>query len=245
VTPAVRGRHLRGRPVRTLELGTVRPGVPEVVIVPGLGALGYLLPTVRACSTWTRVHLLDLPGFGHRQTARSPSTLAHISELTAAWLRAVAGGPVVLLGHSTGAQAALRAAVDVPDRIALLSLAGVTFPPAARRWRPLIGRVARTIPHEPVRLIPATLPEYLRSRGRVATVLRTAMADEPERLVARVGSPVLVIRGAEDAVCDDLWARRLAELARDGSYVAAPGAHNFNFERPELLCEPLRTAVAG
>jgi hypothetical protein len=225
VTPAVRWRHLRGRPVRTLELGTVRPGVPEVVIVPGLGALGYLLPTVRACSTWTRVHLLDLPGFGHRQTARSPSTLA----------RPFDGCP--------GGAACGRGRPG-PDRAAV-PLAGVTFPPAARRWRPLIGPVARTIPHEPVRLIPATLPEYLRSRGRVATVLRTAMADEPERLVARVGSPVLVIRGAEDAVCDDLWARRLAELARDGSYVAAPGAHNFNFERPELLCEPLRTAVAG
>jgi hypothetical protein len=62
----------------------------------------------------------------------------------------------------------------------LLCLAGITFPPGARRWRPLIGRVARTVRHE-----------------------------------------------------------------RQGSSVAVPGAHNFSFERPELLCEPLRAAVAG
>ena len=122
-----------GRPVRSLVTGT---GSQELVVVPGLGALGYLLPLVRACASWARVHLLDLPGFGARTTARLPADLPAVSAALRAWLDRVPDAPVVLLGHSTRAQAALHAARAVPGR--RLVLAGATFPPHARRPWPLL-----------------------------------------------------------------------------------------------------------
>lgn len=66
-------------------------------MVPGLGALGYLLPLVRACAGWTRVHLLDVPGFGDRRTARLPADVDSVSRTVAAWLTEVAQRPVLLL----------------------------------------------------------------------------------------------------------------------------------------------------
>ena len=79
--------HLAGtRPVRSLVTGRSVDGVPELVVVPGLGALGYLLPLVRACAGWTRVTLLDLPGFGHPTTARLPADLASVAATLAVWL---------------------------------------------------------------------------------------------------------------------------------------------------------------
>lgn len=56
---AVRWTLADGRPVRSLSAG-VRQDRPELVLVPGLGALGYVVPTVHACASWTRVHLLSL-----------------------------------------------------------------------------------------------------------------------------------------------------------------------------------------
>jgi pimeloyl-ACP methyl ester carboxylesterase len=237
---ATHWRHLHGRPVRSLQLGVRGEGLPELVIVPGLGALGYLHPLLRACAGWTRAHLLDLPGFGNRVTSRCPAGLDAMTQLLCAWLQTVPDDPVMLLGHSTGAQAALRGAVSEPGRVAALCLAGATFPPVARRWGRLLLRVVRTLPSESPGMVPAALPEYLRGRSRVLQVLRTALADEPERRVSRVGCPVLVARGDGDALCDAAWARRLTVLAPQGRQQTFPGGHNFVFQHPHLLSRALR-----
>jgi pimeloyl-ACP methyl ester carboxylesterase len=223
-----------GRPVRSLLAGT---GGPELVVVPGLGALGYLVPLVRACAAWTRVHLLDLPGFGARSTARLPADLTAVSTALGAWLDAVPDAPVLLLGHSTGAQAALRAAHDRPERVRRLVLAGATFPPQARRPVPLLGRVLATLPSEQVGQVPAVLPYYARGRGRVVDLLRSAMADEPSPEGLH---PPLVLRGRRDRLCPPAWARH---LAAGGPVVELPGGHNAVWTHPGLASEALRRAA--
>jgi pimeloyl-ACP methyl ester carboxylesterase len=150
-------------------------------VVPGLGALGYLLPTVQPCSAWTRVHLLDVPGFGHRATARCPASLADVARAVTDWLDAVPDRPVLLVGHSTGAQAALHAALAVPERVTVLSLAGPTFPPEARRWRPLAARVARTARHERLGLLPATVAATPSACARSASYPPGSVRGRPPR----------------------------------------------------------------
>ena len=228
-----------GRRVRSLAAGAPRTGVPELVLVPGLGALGYLLPLVRSAAGRTRVHLLDVPGFGHRTTAACPAALADVAAATAAWLADALPAPVLLAGHSTGAQAALRAALAVPDRVAGLALLGPTFPPELRRWGPLAAAAGRTASHERLGEVPATLPDYLRGRRRVLELLRTAMADAPEARVAGVGCPVLVARGARDRVSPGAWAQRLAGGAREGRAVTLPGAHNTPWTHPDATAGAL------
>ena len=61
--------------MRALVSGEVRDGVPEVVLLPGLGAPGYMLDLLHACGAWTRARLLDLPGFGSPRTADCPREL--------------------------------------------------------------------------------------------------------------------------------------------------------------------------
>ena len=220
-----------GRPVRSLVTGA---GTPELVVVPGLGALGYLVPLVRACAAWTRVHLLDLPGFGSRTTARLPADLPAVSAALAAWLQSVPDAPVVLLGHSTGAQAALHAARARPDRVRRLVLAGATFPPQARRWAPLAARVLATLPSEQLGELPAVLPYYARGRGRVLDLLRTALAEAPTS--DGLGPPV-VLRGEHDHLSPPAWAAR---LAAGGPVVELPGGHNAVWTSPGLASATLR-----
>lgn len=227
---------LPDRPVRSLTVGRPRADHAEVVVVPGLGALGYLLPLVDACGAWSRVHLLDLPGYGDRRTARCPSRLTDVAASVEQWLRHVPTAPVLLLGHSTGAQAALHAAVTVPELVSGLVLVGPTFPPEARTWWPLLGRAARTVVHERTGELPAVLPDYVRSRGRVLTLLRTALHDRPEDVAGRVPCPRLVLRGRHDHLATEAWTRSL------GPARTLPGAHNVPFTHPDAVAaevEPL------
>jgi pimeloyl-ACP methyl ester carboxylesterase len=240
--PQVRWTALGHRSLRSLQAGAPHGDWPELVLVPGLGALGYLLPLVRACAAWTRVHLLDVPGFGDARTASSPASLDVVARDVAAWLAVVPRRPVVLFGHSTGAQAAVHATRACPTRVAALVLGSPTFPRAARTWWGLAARVVRTAPHESLGLVGATAPQYLRGRGGVLTLLRTAMDDTPEDHIAALRCPVTVVRGAHDAVCPPDWAAVLADRARDGRCVTVPGAHNFPYTDPGPAARAVREA---
>ena len=237
---AVAWYDVAGRPVRVLSAGEPRAGVPEVVLVPGLGAVGYLPPTVRAWAAWTRVRLLDLPGCGNRRTARLPAGLEDVTRAAAGWLDVADRPPVVLVGHSTGAQVALGAALLRPSRVATLVLAGASFPPAARRPLPLLGRVLRTARSEQLRELRAVLPQYLRGARQLPELLAAALRDRPEERIGGVTCPVVVLRGRDDRLSDPGWAAALAGAARDGRVVVVPGAHNFPFAHPKPAARALR-----
>lgn len=235
-------RSVAGRRVRALSAGA-RTDHPDLVLVPGLGALGYLEPLVHACAAWTRVHLLDVPGFGHRSTADCPAALADVAAAVQGWLADRGHRPVALAGHSTGAQAALSAALAMPEQVAGLVLAGPTFPPAARRPLGLAARVLRTLRAERLGELPAVLPDYLRAGRRMVQLLASAMADRPEDGVPQWRGPLLVVRGRSDAVCPAGWAQDLADQAAHGRCVTLPGAHNFPFTHPDPAAAALRSAL--
>jgi pimeloyl-ACP methyl ester carboxylesterase len=224
-----------GRPVRSLAAGDDHPDDTVVVIVPGLGAVGYLRDTLAGCGAWARSYLLDVPGFGHRPPRPCPPEIPAIAETVSAWLDAVApGAAVVLAGHSTGAQAALHVAVHRPDRVRALALLGPTFPPEQRDLAGAARAAALTLPREPVGVVGATVPYYLRAGLPAMTrFVRSAQRDEPERLAARVNCPTLLARGEHDGFAPPGWVRRLATAA-GGRTVTVPGAHTFPFRQGGL-----------
>lgn len=234
--------------VRSLAAGREHTGRPPVVIVPGLGALGYLMDTLAGCAGWAPSFLLDLPGFGHRSPPPHAAELPAVVDAVAGWLDVVADRtPVVLVGHSTGAQAALHVAVRQPERVRALVLMGPTFPPEQRRLRGLVRGYVRNSRHEPVGLLPVTMPYYVRGGPRaVATMLRSAQRDRPEDTITGVGCPTLLVRGARDAFAPAPWLDRLAAAAPDGRLVTVPGAHTFPFRRggltAALIAETARRA---
>lgn len=129
---------------------------PAVVLLHGGGGGGAnwyrLLPAL--CSAGFRVLAPDLPGFGLSEPVppRRPLGLQAAASLDA-WLDAVVPDPVVLVGTSLGALAALRLAQLRPRRIAGMALVGavglgraVAWPLRAgglRAFSPLLGRPSR------------------------------------------------------------------------------------------------------
>lgn len=209
--------------------------MPPVVLVPGLGALGYLVDALEGCGAWTRSFLLDVPGFGHRgPRAVHPPDVSSLAEAVRAWLDVVPRAPVVLAGHSTGAQIACRVAAARPERVRSLVLMSPVFPPAARRVTGLLRVLPGTVAHESPGEIRVTAPYFLRAGRDLHRYLRSALREAPERLVDRVACPVLVVRGEHDALSPQPWVSELAARAPRGRWVTVPGAHNFPYRRGGL-----------
>ncbi|CAM4063376.1 alpha/beta fold hydrolase [Kibdelosporangium persicum] len=231
-----------GRKVRSLTASNGDGTAPPVVLVPGLGALGYLIDTMLGCSVSGPAFLVDVPGFGHRRPRPCPPELPDIAALTVDWLRAVARRPVVLFGHSTGAQVALHVARSAPESVRSVVLAGPTFPPALREPKALLRAFMRNSRYEPQGLIPITWPYYLRG-GPVALTrfVRSAQQDRPEEVIKSIGCPVTVIRGRHDAFSPAEWCRDLA----GERVITAPGAHTFPFRRGGLTAALVASSRDG
>jgi pimeloyl-ACP methyl ester carboxylesterase len=230
--------------VRSLTAGPERADGPLVVLLPGLGALGYLVDTLVACGRWARSCLLDVPGFGHRPPRTCSPEVSDIAATVSRWLDLAAEDrSVVLAGHSTAAQAALHVAVARPDRVRALVLLGPTFPPAQRRFLPLARACLGDLPRENLGLVPAVLPYYLRGGADLVRMVRSAQRDRPEDVITAVGCPTLLIRGVHDTFAPKEWVDHLTATAPDGWSVTAPGAHTFPFHRGELTAELLARAA--
>lgn len=231
-----------GRPLRLLVAGKVA-GLPEVVLVPGLGAPGYLAPWVGQIASWTRATVLDLPGWRWGRARSCQATVAGTGTAVAQWLIEHDKRNIVLLGHSSGAQAVLRRASMVPDRLVGVVLAGPTFDPTARGIPTLLRRAVTTLAHERLDELPAVLPSYLHSGGLgLFRFLADALRDRPEDLAGQLRVPVLLVTGERDGFAPPAWAHHLATLAA-GRCTILPGAHNACFPYPELADAALREAV--
>lgn len=245
--PAAARHHERwvragGRLVRSIVADGPPSSSPPVVLIPGLGAVGYLVDLLHATATVAPATLLDLPGFGHRRTAGLP---VRLDELAGATAGALPSGPVVVLGHSTGAQLALRAALLAPQSVAAVVLLGPAFDPRSRPRAALLGRVLRAMTVESPRLLPRTVPYYVRGGRRFVEFVSETRRERPEDLIGGLACPVLVGRGTRDVICSAQWARELAAAAPAGRAYTLPGAHNVPFTHPNAVVRLLREALAG
>ncbi|MHC5024616.1 MAG: alpha/beta fold hydrolase [Planctomycetota bacterium] len=158
-----------------------------------------------------RVVLYDLRG--HGEATGGPSRLGHDEEHDLLELiRRLGEGPVVLVGHSMGAVAALHAAAaesDVRDRIVGI----VAFGPYVDFHESLRGRLRRA--RYPTRPITDLALLWLRLVG----IRHRRVIDDTTRL----GCPLLVVHGHEDPISPFTHAERLVDAAADGALHAVPG----------------------
>jgi len=69
------------------------------------------------------------------------------------------------------------------------------------------------------------------------------MGQRLEDHIGRLDVPVLVVTGQADGLAPPSWARHLSQIARAGSLVVLPGAHNACFPHAEAADAALLTAV--
>jgi len=230
--------------VRSRSLGVARTGVPQLVLVHGMTACDYLLPGLGELSTWTRVHLIDLPGCGGSGEPPHELTVAEFADAVADWLGHERLTSVLLVGHSSGSQVAAETVRRSGD-VAGVVLASPVFDPAYRGLVRVLWRWLIDLNREPASLERVNRPERRRAGlRRLAHVLRIHLRHSLPEAVDALRVPVLVIRGRDDALSTRRWAQRLAGRAADGGYVEVCGPHTFCWRYPAAWSPPLQ-AFAG
>ncbi|TFV62282.1 alpha/beta hydrolase [Geodermatophilus sp. DF01-2] len=226
--------------MRSRATGTPRDGVPEVVVVPGLAVADYLRPAVCELGAWTRAHLVELPGFSGSGEPPHPLDVGQFADAVVQWLAASGLERVVLAGHSSGTQVAARAAAVRLRNVRALVLASPTIDPRFRSMRRVLMAWRRNHELEPRTLDEQHTPERQRAGlRRVRHALKVHLADALEDAVPRVPVPVLVLRGDQDRLCTEEWARELSGLATDGRFCSVPGAHSFVWTAPSAWSAPV------
>lgn len=230
-----------------MRVADVGPGLASahtvVVLVPGLGAPSYVLPTVRAlAASGARTQLLDVPGFGAPGPLACRPTVQGLAAAVAGHLRRLESGHrVVLLGHSTAAIVALRAAIAVQDDVPLAEvvLAGPVFAPRQRSLPALAVAASTACRREPLREL-RVLDDHWRGRRWLPLLVRSSLAERPEQLIGSLTVPVTITAGAADAFAPHSWLLQLAQAASRSSDVRVAqlaGSHNNFFTDPQAVAE--------
>ncbi len=256
--PIGRRYPLPGRALFTTETGKGAP----VILLHGITANGYVWAPIQArLAERFRAVAVDQRGHG-RSDAPSGYEAADYADDVIELIRALGGGPALVVGHSLGARNAIAAAARAPELVR--AIVAIDFFPFIEEevFDVLESRVnggARTFPH------PGAVKAYLRDRyGRLpedaierrATYgyRRTVEGFEPlavphamvetctglraplHETLAQVAVPVLLVRGIDSRVVSPNAFAATKRLRPDLSAVEVEGAdHYVPEEQPEAI----------
>lgn len=241
---------------------------PLVVCVPGMGDLRgeYRFLARQLVEAGFQAVAMDVRGHGESSVEWDDLSVAGIARDILALIRSLDEGPAVVVGTSMAAGAAVLAAVDAPELVSGLVLIG----PAVRGEPSPVERVLyRVLFARPwgaamwvkfyKTLYPSQQPddfaEYtdallsnLKEPGRLEALRRMILTSraEPEKHLANVHAPALIVMGEKDSDFKDPnpegEARRIVAGLRQGGaeadYILIPGAGHYpHVEMPEILGE--------
>lgn len=234
-----RGEH-HDLPAWEIEGGS--PGGPVVVITHGWGEsrVGMLRLIEQIAGSASRVVAWDLPGHGESPGVCRLGTGEH-RDLIALVGSLDPGAPLVLYGRSLGAGVSIEAARELGDRVALV-VAEAPYNIPATPARNVMRLTA--MPHR-ANLVPAFWLMGLRFTRR-ATWKWFDRRDAARDL----GSPLVVLHGADDEICPIADGRSLAEAA-GGTLIEIGGAGHHDLwtdhaeEASRRVRETITAAVQG
>lgn len=200
-----------GGRVRWREQGTGTP----VLFVPGLGLSGrfYERNAEAIAAAGFRLLVPDMPGLGGTRGRHTGLDVEENARFLLDFIDLLGLERVHWIGHSIGAQHALRAAAMAPARARSLCLAGPSGGQerrAARIVHQTVGLAREAVRAGP-RVVAAVLRDYVRISplAYTGTWLRAAH-DRPITHACAVECPVLLVVGTKDHVVERTFVERFA-----------------------------------
>lgn len=205
--------------------GTRNP--QTLVFVHGIGmshrAFGRLESALRDSY---RLVTVDLPGFGGAKSPGRRLAIAGLADAVDAALERLGVDEYSVVGQSMGTEVAVELAGTRPARVRAVVLLG----PVTDDRRPGLGRhvaaLLRDTLVESPRMNAIVVSDYLRSIPQYLRELGPMLAYPTRTRVAKLTTPVLVVRGRRDGVARHDWAARLADAAEHGRLVEPTGPHH-------------------
>jgi len=196
---------------------------PEIALIHGFGpsvSASWSL-NIESLSKSCQVIVLDLPGFGESERPLEEFSINYLSKFLNHFLYSLGVERAAVVGHSLGANVAVRFAIDHPDRVCALVLAAGFGPPTLRtRIRilasPFTDRLLRTTSEKAMKRFLGSLfydkqlvaEEIVREfhkeaeiqgttnpRSQFWSLLNYRFSDSD---LARITAPTLIMHGADD-----------------------------------------------
>ncbi|WP_026373717.1 alpha/beta fold hydrolase [Agrococcus lahaulensis] len=209
----------------TADASAPDPTHPTVVLVHGIGvSRRYFARLHGVLATQARVISVDLPGFGGLPKPGRDVDVEAMARGLGEALDSIGAGPVVLVGHSMGAQWVVELALQRPELVSLV----VTIGPVTdhRHRSPAAQALALLVDglREPPSGNAIILSDYVRAGPAWYLVQLRHMLGYPlERAVERLRVPLLVVRGERDPIAGLRWSRELRDRAPRARLVHVPG----------------------
>lgn len=200
---------------------------PVYVLVHGIGmSHRYLDRLHRELSSAGAVHSVDLPGFGRSPRPEHGASIERYADDLAELLPRLSGRPVVLVGHSMGAQVVTETAVRHRELVSHLVLIGGVTDPARGSVLLQALDLGRDTVREPVGGALLVTHDYLRCGPRqYLAALRPMLTYRTDLRLREVHADTLVIRGLDDPVSRHDWGVHLAAQPPRGRLLELPGRH--------------------
>ncbi|WP_238581580.1 alpha/beta fold hydrolase [Demequina aestuarii] len=211
---------------------------PVFVLVHGIGMSHRYLSRLHAALAATGpTFSIDMPGYAGLPKPKADVDVPTMARGLAGAIASLDVGPVVLVGHSMGAQWATAVAVQRPELVDRLVLIA-----------PVADAARRSLPAQAVGLARDSLGESPRANAIIVTdYLRCGMPwylaqtrhlldYAIEEDVARLTMPTLIIRGVRDPISGAEWCARLHDDAPMGTLAQIPGhRHVVQYSAPHAV----------
>ena len=191
--------------------------VPFVLIHGLVISSLYMIPLAECIAAEHEVHALDLPGFGRSDRPAEVLSVRRLAASVVAWMSEMQIERCHLVGNSLGCEVAVHIAIEVPERVATLTLIGPTLDPEAFAVMTQTWRLLRDALHEPFSLWLNWTFDFFRAGVRRALgTTREMFRDHIEQQLPQVAARTLVIRGANDPTVPQSAALTLTRLLSRG-----------------------------
>ncbi|MFN3865960.1 MAG: alpha/beta fold hydrolase [Demequina sp.] len=221
---------------------------PTYVLVHGIGMSHRYLSRLHALLAKTSpTFSIDVPGHAGLPKPGMDVDVATMARGLVGAIASLDVGPVVLVGHSMGAQWTTAAALTNPELVDRLVLMGPVADSGHRTLAAQTAALARDSLGETAGANAIVFTDYLRCGmpwylAQARHLLTYAIEDE----VAQLTMPTLILRGAQDPIAGSKWCRRLASLAPASGLVEVPGQHHVvQHSAPEAVATAIQTFARG
>lgn len=201
---------------------------PAIVLIHGIGMSHRYLSRLHDVLAHDRaVYSIDLPGFGGLPKPGTDVDVVAMASALGRVIESLNAGPVVLVGHSMGAQWVVEVGAQRPELVTDVVVIG---PVADSEHRSLLSQtiaLAKDTFGETPAINAIVFTDYLRCGVPwYLAQVRHMLSYRIEDRVAVLSVPLLVVRGSRDPIAGLEWCRRLRDAAVRARLVLIPGRYH-------------------